>query len=180
MRKNLSINCQIGSVVSVAEPVVVFDRLWQRRNRVRRIVKRRWRYIINTVARVFGARAMAVHRVDSAADRRLRPGDPVRVRSRKEIEATLNEWRMLKGCSFMEEMLPYCDTTQHVLKRVENFLDERDYLMKRTRGVVILDAVFCEGTKDYGRCDRTCFYFWREEWLERVDTSMEGARAVKR
>jgi hypothetical protein len=26
------------------------------------------------------------------------------------------------------------------------------------------------GTPDYGRCDRACFYFWREEWLEKLDS----------
>jgi len=29
--------------------------------------------------------------------------------------------------------------------------------------------VYCQGTPDLGRCDRSCFYFWREEWLEKLD-----------
>ena len=34
--------------------------------------------------------------------------------------------------------------------------------------IVILDGVICEGTKDFGICDRACFYFWRVEWLEKI------------
>jgi hypothetical protein len=40
--------------------------------------------------------------------------------------------------------------------------------MKNIKGIIILDGVFCQGTKDFGACDRTCFYFWREEWLEKI------------
>jgi len=98
----------------------------------------------------------------------LRPGDLVCVRSRHEIEATLNRWNQLKGCAFVEEMWPYCGTNQRVLRPVERFLDERDYLMKKCKGLVILDGVMCQGTKDFGPCDRSCFYFWREEWLEKI------------
>ena len=97
-------------------------------------------------------------------------GDLVRVRSKEEIQATLNPWGILKGCKFMTlEMSPYCGTTQRVFKRLERFVDERDYHVKKSHGVVLLDGSYCEGTSDYGRCDRSCFYFWREEWLEKVD-----------
>ena len=100
----------------------------------------------------------------------LMAGDLVRVRSKEEIEATLNPWGILKGCKFMTlEMSPYCGTTQRVFKRLERFVDERDYHVKKSHGVVLLDGLYCEGTSDYGRCDRSCFYFWREEWLEKVD-----------
>lgn len=73
----------------------------------------------------------------------------------------------------MEEMRPFCDTTQRVLKRVEKFLDERDYLIKRTKGIVLLDGVICIGTGDFGPCDRSCFFFWREEWLKKMDNQDE-------
>jgi hypothetical protein len=32
---------------------------------------------------------------------------------------------------------------------------------------VLLDGVMCDGT-EHGGCDRSCFLFWREEWLKRV------------
>ncbi len=99
----------------------------------------------------------------------LQPGDWVRIKSREEIEVTLNRWNQVKGCSLMEEMWPYCGTTRRVMKRVERFLDERTYKMRKARGIVLLEGVICQGTTDFGHCDRSCFFFWREEWLEKID-----------
>jgi hypothetical protein len=98
----------------------------------------------------------------------LKPGDLVRVRSREEIQATLNSWKELKGCAFLEYMWQYCGTTQRVLKPLERFLDERDYKVKKTRGVILLEGVYCTGTPVFGQCDRSCLLFWREEWLEKI------------
>jgi len=99
---------------------------------------------------------------------KIKSGEYVRVRSEAEIRGMLNYWGQLKGCTFMPEMRPYCGTTQRVLKRVERFVDERDYSAKKTHGIILLEGVHCQGTADYGRCDRACFYFWREEWLEKI------------
>jgi hypothetical protein len=108
---------------------------------------------------------------DSRPPQRLEAGDLVRVRSREEIGATLDHWRSLKGCGFLNEMAGYCGTTQRVLKRVERFIDERDYRSKRASGIVLLEGVLCSGTGTTGRCDRACFFFWREEWLEKLGSS---------
>lgn len=99
----------------------------------------------------------------------LKAGDLVRVRSREEIQSTLNHWRQLAGCTFMPEMWQYCGTTQRVLKPMERFVDERDLRAKKTRGIILLEGTMCQGTADFGRCDRSCFYFWREEWLEKME-----------
>jgi hypothetical protein len=107
---------------------------------------------------------------ESKAARRLEAGNLVRVRPRGEIEATLDGWRSLKGCAFLSAMAAYCGTTQRVLKRVERFMDEKDYKMKKADGIVLLENVICPGSGGTGRCDRACFYFWREEWLEKLET----------
>jgi len=99
----------------------------------------------------------------------LKAGDMVRVRSRAEIQATLDPWKELKGCAFLESMWPYCGTTQRVLQAMERFLDERDYKVKRVRGMVLLEGVLCRGTPVFGRCDRCCHFFWRQEWLEKME-----------
>jgi hypothetical protein len=98
----------------------------------------------------------------------LRNGDRVRVRSREEIRATLNPFKELKGCAFLPEMWQFCGTEQRILQIMERFLDERDYKVKRVKGLVLLENVICRGTPVFGRCDRCCHFFWREEWLERV------------
>ena len=99
----------------------------------------------------------------------LKAGDLVQVRSLIEIKATLNHWGQLKGCSFAHEMEQYCNTTQQILKPVERFVDERDFRILRTKGIYLLDGINCPGVASLGRCDRNCFFFWREEWLERID-----------
>ncbi len=115
-------------------------------------------------------RGNAPPRVETVSIRAsLAAGDLVRVRSEEEIRATLNTWNELKGCMFMDAQRQYCGTAQRVLKSVERFVDERDYRVKRAKGLILLDALICEGTPDYGRCDRACFYFWREEWLVKID-----------
>jgi hypothetical protein len=99
----------------------------------------------------------------------LSAGDLVRVRSWEEIQSTLDKRNDFKGCGFMLGMKQYCGTIQRVLKPIERFVDERDYRLKKCKGVVILDGLNCQGDDTFGRCDRACFYFWRVEWLERAE-----------
>jgi hypothetical protein len=98
----------------------------------------------------------------------LKAGDMVRVRPNEEIQATLNYWRQLKGCTFMPEMQPFCGTVQRVLKPMERFVDERDLRAKKCTGIILLEGVMCQGAAGFGQCDRSCFFFWREEWLEKI------------
>lgn len=156
--------CQIFSLSRMCDPLRMESVLWQFRNRLKRIVKRRWNYLIN----LFRGKKRIEQEVPERA-LPLKSGDIVRVKSKEEIQATLNHWNQLKGCSFMEEMEPYCNTRRRVFKRVDQFLDERDYLVKKCRGIVLLEGVMCEGTRDFGPCDRSCFFFWREEWLRKID-----------
>lgn len=98
----------------------------------------------------------------------FKKGDIVKVRSFGEIKSTLNPFGELKGCAFLAQMRQYCGTQQRVFKSMNYFLDERDYKVKKTRGLVLLENVFCNGTPVFGTCDRSCFLFWREEWLEKI------------
>ena len=164
--------CQIECMQTIPEPCGTLYIGWQWLHRLKRILKRRWRYLVNFIREAEHVKGRAEY-----SDERqsfvpaLEPRDLVRVRSRKEIQATLDRWNQLRGCAFMEEMWRHCGTTQRVYKRVEIFMDERDYLVKRCKGILLLEGVMCEGTKDFGPCDRSCFYFWREEWLEKLHES---------
>ncbi len=164
----LPLECQIQGLERMSEPLGRAEIAWQFRNRLKRIIRRRLTYLRNWFSERTGSRGMAFTSVVNATDSGLQSGDQVRVKSREEIQATLDRWNQLKRTSFMEEMWPYCGTTQRVMKRVSQFLDERDYRMKKCKDMVFLEGVICEGTKDYGRCDRSCYFFWREEWLEKI------------
>ncbi len=131
--------------------------------------------LMNQLARWMGRSSMPAALPGTSSTTLLQSGDLVRVRPLEEIEATLNHWRQLKGCTFMPEMVRFCGTTQRVHKRMERFVDERDLRVKKSRGIVLLESVMCEGTESFGSCDRSCLFFWREEWLERVES---GERAI--
>lgn len=100
----------------------------------------------------------------------LAPGDRVRVRSAEYIRGTLDEKGMLKGCGFGLGMYQYCGQERRVAKVVTRFFDEARGRMLKSRNMVLLEGVYCDGASspDTLGCDRMCFYFWRTEWLEKV------------
>lgn len=173
--------CQLQGVIRSSVPadekgismIVRIKRSIKRRLSVKR--EKKIKDIIGSMLdffdRIRGRTTMQVAAPETQRPQRLNAGDLVRVRSLEEIQATLDRWRSLKGCGFLEEMASYCGTTQRVLKRVERFIDERDYRQKKASGIVLLEGVLCSGTSTTGRCDRSCFFFWREEWLEKLDES---------
>ena len=138
-------------------------------NRLKRMVRRRVRFITNATRRARDPVVVAAE--ISQPSTGFHPGDRVRIKTRQEIQSSLDNWDELKGCGFMEEMWPYCGSEQTIFKRVGRFLDERDYRVKQVRGIYLLEGIICGGTVDFGPCDRSCFFFWREEWLEKVNAS---------
>jgi hypothetical protein len=166
--------CQIFCLPHMAQQIGVIDNLQYLFRRAKRFLKRRMTYLKNRLAvgvfRQDNADSMGARQISETIH--LRAGDLVRIKSKDAIQSTLNDWNSLRGCTFLEEMWAYCGTTQHVLKKVEKFLDERDYHIKKTNGIVTLEGLICNGTADFGRCDRSCFFFWREEWLEKLDRKL--------
>jgi hypothetical protein len=159
------VGCQSVRLEKTSEPLSVVEIGWQFRHKLRRVLRRRLTFLRNRISRSGGVAYAPPGTERTAVGQALVAGQSVRVKTREEIQATLDSWNYLKGCGFMEEMWQYCGTRQRVLKPVRRFLDERDYRVKKARGIVLLEGVTCEGTRDYGPCDRNCYYFWREEWL---------------
>jgi len=104
----------------------------------------------------------------------LQVGEKARVRSVDDIRGTLDEHGRCAGLSYVPVMDRFAGQSFTVRKRIDRFFDERTRTMLKVRDVVILDNVFCEAQLtsdvDYGGCTRTCFLFWKEDWLDRVDT----------
>jgi hypothetical protein len=103
----------------------------------------------------------------------LQSGDKVHVKSLDEIRATLDENGRTEGCTFIySEMAKHCDKTYTVHKRINQFFDEATRKFLKPRSMVSLRDVYCEPAwdagHDYAGCDRSCFVFWKEDWLERV------------
>jgi len=116
------------------------------------------------------ARQAEVARTADPDDRRtlgLQPGELVRVRSIDEILATLNRKRRCRGLLWMTGMRKYCGNQYRVYRRVERIVQETNGEFRNMKDTVLLEGVMCDG-KAFGGCDRSCFHFWREAWLERV------------
>lgn len=98
----------------------------------------------------------------------LKPNDWVIVRLEKEIFDTLDAQGKLRGLRFTPEMAKFCGKRFRVYKRLDKILLETTGELRRIKTpTVILDGAVCDGTA-HGGCDRSCFCFWREEWLKRV------------
>jgi len=105
------------------------------------------------------------------ADLQLQAGDLVRIRSFKEILATIDKNNQNRGMGFDAEMVPYCGKVFRVRTRVEKFIDERTgYLRRMKTPAVILEGVYCQSRYSENRvfCPRRIFAWWREVWLEKV------------
>jgi hypothetical protein len=107
----------------------------------------------------------------------LQPGEWVRVKAKLEIEQTLDRSAKNRGLSFdPDEMAPYCGGTYRVHSCVTRILDEvTGQMLQMKEPCIILEDVACKA--EFVRCRLNCpraFYsYWRELWLERVD-SPEG------
>ena len=102
----------------------------------------------------------------------LRPGDHVKVKSKKEIFDTLDKDHRFEGCAFMDEMAQYCGTEQIVYRKINNFFDERLCKFFKAKGIVLLEGITCSGKLSIAGpvCDRSCYLFWKEAWLEKIES----------
>jgi hypothetical protein len=101
----------------------------------------------------------------------LKPGDIIRIRTKEHIQKTLDKNNKFEGCYFMYEMWQYCGSQHKVLKRVDYFFDERESRLLKAHNVVLLEGVYCPGYRGVllPKCDRNCYLFWKEVWLEKVE-----------
>lgn len=98
----------------------------------------------------------------------LHPGEWVEVRSVKEIFATLDAQGKLRGLRFTPEMEKFCGKQFRVYKILGKIILEATGELRKIRTpTVLLEGIFCDGSA-HGDCDRSCFCFWREQWLRRV------------
>jgi hypothetical protein len=97
----------------------------------------------------------------------MQPGDLVEVKPIETILSTLDSRRRHKGLRWMTGMRKFCGGRYRVYKRVDRIMLETNGELRRMKDTVLLEGVVCDG-KEFGDCDRSCFHFWREAWLERV------------
>ncbi|MGO8756754.1 MAG: hypothetical protein ACLQG3_01390 [Terracidiphilus sp.] len=105
----------------------------------------------------------------------LQPGELVEVRSKEEIEGTLDQDQKNQGLWFDSEMLPYCGGIYRVLRRVGRIIDERTgRMIKMKHPSIVLEGVVCKA--DFHRlCPRAIYPYWRESWLKRIQNPGEAS-----
>jgi hypothetical protein len=100
----------------------------------------------------------------------LQPGDWVEVRTKKEIQETLDVRGRNLGLSFDAECVEFCGGRYQVRSRVAKIINEKTgHMMELPNESVILEGVACRGLY-HQLCPRSGFPFWREIWLNRVES----------
>jgi len=95
-------------------------------------------------------------------------GDRVEVRSREEIQKTLDESGCLDGLPFMPEMAAFCGQQAWVFRGVDKIYDYgRSKRLRRLRNVVLLGGLRCDGSAHDG-CHASCYLLWKRAWLRNV------------
>lgn len=108
----------------------------------------------------------------------LQPGDLVRVKSRAEIEQTLNAELLNRGMGFDAEMARYCGQTARVARRIDHILDEHTGEMLYMKSpCLVLEGIICEGAFNVS-CPRSITPYWREIWLEKIESATQPSRDV--
>ena len=101
----------------------------------------------------------------------LQPGETVRIKSTNEITRTLDAKLLNRGMGFDPEMARFCGRTAKVLRRVDRCIDEKTGKMLTMKNpCIVLEGVVCQGVY-HGNCPREYVSFWREVWLDRVDSA---------
>lgn len=106
----------------------------------------------------------------------LQPGDLVEVKSRQEIEATLDKEGRNRGLVCDAELISNCGKQFRVLGRLDRMISEATGEMRTVTATVMLVGVPCPCSFAVGGCPRTDFSYFREIWLKKVDDNRSGAR----
>jgi hypothetical protein len=110
----------------------------------------------------------------------LQPGEWVRVKPRRDVEAMLTDKGTNRGLWFDREMIPFCGKVMQVRRRITRIIDERTGEMNELKSdCITLENGVCSGERSTGRwfCPREIPAFFRECWLERVDPP-DGATPI--
>jgi hypothetical protein len=100
----------------------------------------------------------------------LKAGERVRVKSAREIRATLDEKGNNRGLEFSREMLRFCGQEFTVLQRCDRIIRDDPPKMSKMKDTVILEGLQYVALSCLA-IPRGEYFFWRECWLERVGES---------
>ena len=166
--------CQDGQLRYASAPVprwrVLVDRAVDevRRDGSLSLARRAARFVGRRVSTRLagGAKKMPRERRLETTRLDLRKGDWVVVKTAEEIRRTLDGSAQTRGLGFMPGMFAQCGKRFRVYKRAETIVLEGTGETRRLKDTVLLEGSICDGEGFV--CDRSCFYFWKEDWLHRA------------
>ncbi len=103
----------------------------------------------------------------------LQPGEIVRVKTRRQIEETLNHVSKNRGLWFDREMHRFCGGEFRVASVVRTIVDEASGKMLSMGSACIVLAGVAATGEYLGLCPQNELIFWHEIWLERVTRHLE-------
>jgi hypothetical protein len=108
----------------------------------------------------------------------LQPGDIVRVKTRQQIEKTLNSASKNRGLWFDREMHRFCGGEFRVASVVRTLVEEASgKLMTMGSPCIVLEGVSATG-EYLGLCPQNELVLWHEIWLERVTSRPQPSPRV--
>jgi hypothetical protein len=105
----------------------------------------------------------------------LAPGELVRVRTKREIEQTLNAKFRNRGLWFDNEMLRFCGGEYRVASCVTRLIEERSgKMLELSNPCIILEGVTASAEyQAFGAQNEAIF--WREAWLTRAPNGLHSS-----
>jgi hypothetical protein len=103
----------------------------------------------------------------------LSPGDWVRIKSHADIASTLDAHGRNRGLLFEPEMAEQIGRCFQVDFILDSMIHEQTGKMIHPTRTVALREVTCGGLCAKG-CARGNYWFWREDWLERISSATRG------
>jgi len=127
--------------------------------------------VLNLLRKFFGlkdlGRLVGPKSKSSKKDLGLQPGDWVRVKSREEIALTLDSASRNRGLIFEPEMSEYAGQRFQIDYSIKKMIHEETGAMISLNNTVVLKGLVCHGLCAKS-CPRSNYWFWREDWLERI------------
>ena len=100
----------------------------------------------------------------------LQPGEIVEIKSLKGMQETLDRKGRNRGLVCDIEMEQFSGRKYRVRSRLDRMISEPTGEMRKVEGTVFLEDNLCLCARVLGGCPRLEYNYWREVWLQRVDS----------
>jgi hypothetical protein len=157
--------CQLKELTHATAPLALDDQLRRILLRLESALRRR---LARVAAHLRSAPAAGPAGLEVLDVRDFAEGERVRVLPLERLRPLLDAEGRTNGLTFLDGMERFCGRELTVKRKVHAIFDEKRGRMVRLRRTYLLEGAVCDSRGLYDRegCDRCCYYFWRDAWLE--------------